>query len=61
MINVAKSRKDIAAVDGEVLAVPKTQLLQMLAEVEVGQHAQRALTNIRSMVNIPGDPSRAPA
>lgn len=52
MINVAQVRAHIEATQGEILGVPKLQLIEMLAEIEVGQHARRALTNVRSIVNI---------
>jgi hypothetical protein len=61
MINVAQVRAHIEATQGEVLAVPKLQLIEMLAEVELGQHARRALTNVRSLVNIAANVSGAVA
>lgn len=52
MINVAQTRAHIEATQGEVLAVPKLQLIELLAEVELGQAARRALTGVRSLVSI---------
>jgi hypothetical protein len=61
MINVAQSRAYIDATAGDLVAVPKVQLVEMLAEVEVGQHARRALKNIGSMVSIAPHVSGVPA
>ncbi|NYD91411.1 hypothetical protein [Sphingomonas melonis] len=61
MINVAQTRAQIEAIEGEALIVPKQQLFEMLSEVELGQHARRALTNVRSLVNIASSVSRAQA
>lgn len=61
MINVAQIRAHIEATQGDVLAVPKVQLVEMLAEMETGQHARRALKNIRSLVNISANVAGAAA
>lgn len=52
MINVAHARAHIEAVAGEALAVPKAQLFELLAEVEKGQVARRALVSVRTTVNV---------
>lgn len=49
MINVSKARAQIDAAPGQILAVPKFQLIELLAEVELGQHARRALTRSPSV------------
>jgi hypothetical protein len=61
MINVGQVRAHIEATEGDVLAVPKLQLVEMLAEVELGQHARRALINVRTLVNIGANASGAGA
>lgn len=61
MINVAQSRAAVAAMHGDIVAMTKAQFAELLAEVEIGQNARRALTNIRSVVAIAASASGAPA
>ena len=61
MINVAHARTAIASVPGDVVAMPKAQYAQLLAELETGQHARRALTNLRTIVAVAASSSGAPA
>jgi hypothetical protein len=46
MINVAKYKADLAALPGDKLIVPKSQMDQLLDELATGQEAKRALTSL---------------
>jgi hypothetical protein len=59
MINVAQFRAALSSVKGDTFAIPQEQMTELLAEVERGQHARRALTNIRTMVNLAANTSGA--
>lgn len=61
MINVAHARTAIASVPGEIVAMSKSQYAQLLTEIETGQNARRALTNLRTLVAVAASTSGAPA
>lgn len=61
MINVAQFRTAIEATDGDVIAIPKPQLAVLLAELEMGQHARRALTGLKMVTAIAASSAGAPA
>ena len=61
MINVAKSRTALTGLKGDIVALTKAQMAELLDEVEIGQHARRSLTNIKSVVAIAASTSGAPA
>jgi hypothetical protein len=52
MIDTGQVRAYIDATQGELIAVPKLQLVEMLAEVEIGQHARRSITSIRRQLGL---------
>jgi hypothetical protein len=60
MINVARTKAWLATIKGDIVAVPRAQMDELLSEVEVGQHARRSLTNIRSVVVIAASTAGAP-
>jgi len=60
MINVVQARSELAALPGDSLVIPKAQYAQMLTELETGQHARRALTNLQSFLAIAASTSGAP-
>ena len=60
MIDVAKSRAEIAAMQGDLLIVPKAQMDQLFDEVELGQQARRVLSSIRTISTIAFAPVGAP-
>lgn len=45
MIDVAHAIAAVAAIPGTVVAMPKSQIAELLAEVELGQRARRILAN----------------
>lgn len=51
MINVAVSRAALASISGDVVALTKAQMDELLTEVEIGQKAQRVVTNMRSLLS----------
>lgn len=51
MINVAVSRAALAAISGDVVALTKSQVDELLTEVEVGQKAQRVVTNMQTLLS----------
>lgn len=61
MINVEHYEAAIAALPGEDMIVPKSYMNQLLAEVKVGQHARRALTALKTAVQVAASQSGAPA
>jgi hypothetical protein len=61
MINVAQIRSAALASPGEVVGLSKAQLAELLAEIEIGQQARRALTNLRSLTAIAASRAGAPA
>jgi len=61
MINVAQSKAALAAMAGDVVAMPKSQMAELLAELEIGQHARRALTSLKTITAIAASSSGAPA
>jgi hypothetical protein len=61
MLNVAQIRAAVAASPGDAVAMTKGQIAQLLTEIEIGQNARRALTNLRSLTAIAASASGAPA
>jgi hypothetical protein len=49
MIDVAQYKAEIASIPGDAVIVPRTQLHELLAELEAGQAAKRALSRIRTI------------
>lgn len=49
MIDVAQYKTEIANIPGDVLVVPRTQMNELLAEVEAGQTAKRTLRRISTI------------
>jgi hypothetical protein len=49
MIDVAQYKAEIAAIPGEQIILPRTQINELLAELEAGQIAKRALSRIRTI------------
>lgn len=52
MINVAHARAALDAMTGDAVVTAKAQMAEMLTEIELGQRARRALTNIRSITTV---------
>lgn len=61
MINVAQARAALLAAPGDTVAFSKEQAAQLLAELEVGQKARRALSNLRTMTAVAASAAGAPA
>jgi len=61
MINVAQIRSAASASPGDIVGVSKAQLAELLTEIEIGQRARRALTNLRSLTAIAASASGAPS
>ncbi len=61
MINVAQFRTAVNATEGDVIALPKSQLAVLLEELEIGQHARRALTGLKTVTAIAASTAGAPA
>ena len=55
MINVALSKAALAVLPGEIVALPKAQMAELLAEVEIGQNARRQLKTIETGKTIAAD------
>ena len=47
-----KLKGSIEATPGEKMVVEKCQLLAMLGEIELGNHARRSLTNLQSQLTV---------
>lgn len=52
MIDFAKSRAEIEAMPGDLVAVPKAQLFEMMAKAEIGQRAERVLGSIVTVAGL---------
>jgi hypothetical protein len=52
MINVAQFRTAVNATEGDVIALPKSQLAVLLTELEIGQNARRLLTGLKAVTAI---------
>lgn len=52
MIDVAQYKIEIAALPGDSIIVPRAQIHELLAEVETGQRARRALSSLKTMAAI---------
>ncbi len=52
MINVQTSRLALEAMQGDVLAVSKSQMSELLNEVEIGNKARNALLNLSSLARV---------
>lgn len=61
MINVAQYKAAIASLPGDAIVLPRTQMAELLLELEIGQNARRALTNLKSITAIAASASGAPA
>ncbi|HEX8419457.1 MAG TPA: hypothetical protein VF638_05530 [Sphingomonas sp.] len=61
MINVPHAVAALAAVPGDHVVYSKAQAAQMWAEIEVGQRARRALTNLKTMTAVAASAAGAPA
>ena len=61
MIDVAQYKAEIAAIPGESIILPRTQVQELLAELEAGQIARRALSRIRTISLISSSVSGLPA
>ncbi|WP_156680055.1 hypothetical protein [Sphingomonas profundi] len=61
MVNFAKSRADIEAMPGDLVAVPKAQLFELLEKAEIGQNAERLLSSIETIAGIGAGSMRAAA
>lgn len=61
MINVAQFRTAVNATEGDVIALPKSQLAVLLEELEIGQTARRMLTGLKTVTAIAASTSGAPA
>lgn len=61
MINVTHARMHLDALRTETAVFSKAQVAEMLHEIEVGQQARRALTNIKMIVGIAASTVGAPA
>jgi hypothetical protein len=49
MIDVAQYKAEIAAIPGDSLIIPRTQINELLAELENGQIAKRTLRRIHTI------------
>jgi len=61
MINVAVSRAALAAIPGDLVALTKAQVAELLTEAERGQIAERALATLHGAMPAAADSSREPA
>ena len=52
MINVQTSRLALEAMQGDVLAVSKSQMSELLNEVEIGNKARNALCKLSSLARV---------
>jgi hypothetical protein len=52
MINVQTSRLALEAMQGDVVAMSKSQVSELLNEVEIGNKARSALVNLTSIVRV---------
>lgn len=52
MINVAALKASVEQLPGEVVALPKAVLADIIADLEAGQRAAAALVNIRTLVGV---------
>ncbi len=52
MIDVAQYKAEIAAIPGDSLIVPRSQMDQLLAECENGQIAKRTLRRIYTITGV---------
>jgi hypothetical protein len=60
MINVAHARAAIEAAPGDIVGLSKGQLAQLFAELEIGQRARQALTNLKTMTAVAASSAGAP-
>ena len=61
MINVEHSKAALNAMTGDVVAVPRIQMAELLAEVEIGNAARRALSGLKTMTTLAASASGIPA
>jgi hypothetical protein len=61
MIDVAQYKTEIAAIPGDAIILPRTQINELLAELEAGQIAKRALRRIATISGLTGSMVGAPA
>jgi hypothetical protein len=52
MIDIAQYEADLAALPGDNLIVPRTQMQQLLAEAKSGQAAKRLLSSINTIASL---------
>ncbi len=52
MIDVAQYKTEIASLPGDILVVPRSQMHELLAEVEAGQTAKKTLRRISTIANL---------
>ncbi len=52
MIDVAQYKTEISRIPGDILVVPRSQMTELLAEVEAGQAAKRTLRRISTIANL---------
>lgn len=52
MIDVAHARENLNALPGEHVVNSKAQISELLAEVEIGQQARRALAQLKAAVSV---------
>jgi hypothetical protein len=52
MIDIAQYKAEIAAIPGNSIILPRMQMDELLAELEAGQIAKRALSRIRTIATL---------